>query len=647
MSDLLGDDFAELVTQRGDVVNLSNKASMYLPMDRGTIFLWPSSLVEASTNDDFKPSVDYISNVINKYRRTVSRPGEPLREFFKQLFVAEHNQCELPSFTFTTRDTLVDTVGKKPILSRLQKELVEYGLLKQIVPNRGPKPAVFQILFPFTPIEPAPIPQKNVATIDLSGYQTLNPTDETDREQQIVELNRQALHKSRPHEITDADGKLIKTFSRTAVVRSPMGGLTTVEITAETFEGSDVAVMTKTDEYIFGILKAWCLSELKTRRKLGKPSDDWYVISPADLAEQLGYADGKNQIGNLREMMERWKDTRVRAEVVDHDGVDENGEFVSYLTQHIITQFADHKSQYKTLPSGKKVLEALAFQLPTHIQKDLERRAAHNGQEESLVQGVAKLLQRTSSRTLMTDSFAIALTNFFWNWASRYYQGWEVELWKGFSEIFDFEFPNPNPDLDSKERKKILDGSRVRFNRLLERFFRTFSDNSDEALKTWKGTTGGVIRFDFPEFVLTITLQPRNGVNQRQKGVVNLKKKPKRLSSDNQESVPINLPSQNIQVDSKDSPTLSSLYELGIEPSAASSLIDTHGDEKINLAMTLLSLESNQPVNPAGWIITILNRYDRHDLMSQIASKQGQGNSKSDSRRRITDSVMDIHNTDW
>jgi len=637
MSDLLGNDFTELIAYRGENIYLSPSASMFVPLDRGTIFIWSAALQDAATSDTFRGELNYVAKVIGDYRRTEARQTEPLEQFFLSLFNPEPNECEITSFVFTTRETLTELANKATI-GRLQAQLVEYNLLRQVIPNRGPRPAVFEVKYPFEPIEPKRV-DRPVSKIDVSEYQILVPSNDKEDEyqQQLIELSRQALHKSRPHDTLDDKGRLIKNYTRKTQIRSPEGAFSVLEVTSETFDGSDVAVMTKRDEYIFGILKAWCLDTLRQRKKLGKPLDDWYVIEPSDLAAQLGYKDGRNKLNELREMMERWKDTRVRAELVDSHGVDDDGEYVSYLTQNIITQFKDHKTKYKVLPSGKRVLEALAFKLTDSVQEDLQRRAMDFNQNEPMVQGVIKTLQRTSHRTLMTNSFAIALVNFFWNWAHRYYQGWDAELWQGFSEMFDFEFPSPSVDMSPQEQKRVRDSSRVAFNRHWEKFLDAFCDDPSGAMDIWKGTKGGDIVVDrFPEFSLTIRILERQGRNQRQRGHIYLKKRAKGLGNSTQDR------SQIEHSNAGDKKPVTN--GLSFTESDLNVLLKDHSQAHVALAVQLMEKQGEKIREPVGWLLTILNKYSPEQIEAQLEPFKSDNRS---SRKRVSAAVMDISDTSW
>lgn len=537
MTDLLGDDFLELVETQKDRTVLSSAASMYIPLDQGSIFLWPSSMVSDFEKDprDFKSEVKFYAKKLSSWKKSHSRASDPIEEFINLLAQPMPNESEIADYSYTTRDHMSVVLGdNRPVFSRIQNQLLEYNVLRILVPSAGRRPAVFTIVYPFTPKEPAKPVSHDYAVVDATGLTTMSPSDEEHRSIMIKELSRQLLQKSRPHDTLDDAGKQHRVYKRTAQIYSKTGNLT-VDLIAQTLEGSEHSVMTKTDDHIFGHLLSWCLAEQKRRRKLGQPFTDWYVIDPIQLATQLGYTDARKQIGAIRDMMERWKDTQVRARVVDKEskgGQDDfDGDFIGFITEHAIVQFADHKSQYKQLSDGRRVLDKLAFQLKPEMQKEIERRAMGSGEGEIFVQGLATVLQANTNRTLMTDSFAIAVNHFFWNWGSRYKQGWLVELWAGFSEIFDFEFPFIDPSLPPKERKRIRDGSRMRFTRMLERFLSTFSLDPEEALSTWKSTDGGIISIDFPHFSLEIQLDRRAGRNRQQTGHVKVTPLKKRLSS--------------------------------------------------------------------------------------------------------------------
>ncbi|SEG89654.1 hypothetical protein [Marinobacterium lutimaris] len=650
VNDLLGDEFYDLVSKSIDSkqkerVSLSDKAHLFVPVDQGTVVVYSQALEDACQHPDFGGEVRTIANMVETFDRKTARKGEPLGEVFRHLCQPEDNTLDLSTYKYVTRKALIErgVVTNTAVLSRIQKELEQYGILQTLVPNRGPRPSIYVLNYPFNPIKPEAPKRKDVAVVDMSGHRHLVRASEEEKDLRLIDMRRQTLHRSRPHESHDMDGNPIKVYSRKAEIRTPNGETTTLEMTARTYEGNDTPVMSKQDDLKFEILLGWCLIDIRARKRLGKPLDDWYVLTPEALADHLGFTNPANHVFEMSAMIERWRDTQVTAEALLGEMADEVGEFAKYIAQDTMSQFAQHQASYKETRRGRRI-NALRFKLPPDVQKDLERRA-NNNEDELRVENVATFLLQHSNRTLMTDSFAIALNHFFWTWARNFRRagGWSFELWEGLSQVFDYEFPVRQPDMSAAEWNRLYVNSRTQFTRMLKKFFTIFSHDAQRDWDTWTSFKGGLIEIELIEFKLVIELEERHK-NARNAGRVAVKALPKRLAGSSESTSVAELS------DAEVSQSKALLLEYGVHARTAGALAKKYPQKHIELCIELtrhtVAAKPGSVANPAGLLVTFIKEKSPTNLEIEVDQMKGLADSRAN-RRALSAQVMDIHDTSW
>ncbi|SIR02033.1 hypothetical protein [Marinobacterium stanieri] len=649
MSDLLGDDFYELVSrsidsQGTEQVSLSARANLYVPVKQGTIFVYSNTLVDALKNPDFSAEVRTIANMIDSFDKRFARGVEPVGKVFQALCDPEENEQEIKDYRFVTRQEVIrrGTVHNTAVFSRVVQELEGYGLMRTLVPRRGAKPKINVIDYPFTPDKPVTEPVRVNAVIDMSGHRPMAKAAEADRELRLVDMRRQALHRSRPHASHHADGRPITVYSRTTEVRTPSGEVTTVEMTARTFEGTDTPVMSKQDDLKFSILLGWCLIEIRARKRIGAPLDDWFVLTPEALAEHLGFTDLSSQVYDMSRMIERWRDTQVTAEALIMETEEAPGEFARYLAQDTMTQFSQHQATYKETRKGRRIT-AIRFKLTPDVQKDLERRA-NSDADEKRIENLAAFLIQNSSRTLMSDSFAIALNHFFWTWARNFRRvgGWSFELWEGLSQVFDFEFPLRKPGMSAAEWNRVYARSRTQFNRMLQKFLGLFSKDSNKDWETWTSFEGGDIVVDMLDCRLEIHLEPRSK-NERNKGTVCIKALPKKLQ--NSPAAVKDLPSEEEIAKSTDM-----LLQYGVSkkaiPALAKGYSFEHIEKCVHLVQCSMDAKPDTIGNPTGLLITFIKEKHPDVLDIELAEMRLLA-EKRRNRRAVSEKLHDFDDLDF
>lgn len=632
------ESYKDIIYKDKDRLSLAKNAEFFVPITEGAILLIPQALVDIGMHSEEVRSIAEAIDTPTTHR--LLRSGDRVRYVFEQLTIPNENKCLSDRYPHVTRAALIERAEAegidlyKSMLSRILKALIEYGLIRELVPSRGRKPMLLEVRYPFSLIHPDqlhPTEQSN-GPVDLSQYRPLATVSEEERMRRLIDTRRQTLHRSRPHETHDMAGNPIKVYSRQAEIRTP-SGTATVKMKAQTFEGSDIAVMTKRDDLQYSLLSAWCLAELRERQRLGAPLDDWYLLRPYDLATHLGYANPSNHLAEMSALIERWKDTRVTAEIVAWDDTDEAGEFAQFIASEAISQFSQHKTAYKVTKKGRRV-ECLAFKLPPDVQKDLERRIRNNEGDERYIEGIANFMLQRTRRSLMTDTFGIAITHFFWTWGRNFRArgGWEFELWEGLGHAFDFEFPVRERKMSAGEWNRIYSAARTQFKRMFQRFLSLFSDDYKRDWEVWTGFTGGEITIDMWDFIVTIKLDAR-AKNARHKGRIRVVAKP-----------------QKIARASDDISTIQRLIENDVRNDIAAKLVKNYGEPHVARCIELLevvfAVSPNKYKNKPGLLVTFIKEKDPDQVILEIGQYRAIAENK-DRKKALSEAMMDIGDLDW
>lgn len=653
--DLLGDELSDLLmlNKSGNPV-LSTQAGDYLPLNQGAIYLWPDAL---SSDVDLMPSFSALikqhTKQFESWPRSFARSGDRVTEVFESLFVdADFDVMFKGQYRCATRNAIMDHLKARKIkvlrdqVSRIQQQLIEYGYLRVLVESQGRKPALLQIVYPFMPNKPVEDKPITVVTPVVDIPASMPIVDHESDRQVFRELVRQIAHRGRPHEHTDLDGKQIKSHKGRALVRRQEDGSKfTLEMESTVKHNSKVAVMNKVDDELYQQLLHWCRSTQRKHFERTGSFLTWYSIEPKALALYYGYKKPRPEVlSEMRELIERWLQTtlatRIETDVVKGQ-VNEDGDPLEALLKDTeLNQFKDYEKFSERLSDGTERLVALKFQLPDDTEKDIRRRAKGDRDSEDLIGNLPRYI---ANGPILRDSLALAMSAFYHNHARRYRrEPWSAPLKEGLEDVFDFDLSDPPPSIKGTERKRIKDTKNIRFNNLFFKFLDKFTDDPDAMRDVWLGIHGGEIRTNekLPECVLIIQIEPRRARTMRKSGRVTV------LQPNHVKVIGYQTDTQNSDFSSAGNMNTAteSLVALGIVRSKAEKWVSDKGAARVKEVLTYVAARADVE-NPAGYITKLLK--SDADLSTSRTTPNDEKADTRSRRRKVTDAIMDIKNTDW
>lgn len=532
---LLGDKFSEILVMNKDGEKiLSPQAGKFIPLDQGTIYLWPDSLqYDIQNMPYFQEVIDRQFRQIKGQPRSVARANDPVEDVFDAMFkLGESDVLFAGQYLFSTRNSIMDYINankskiRRDQISRINSQLIEYGCVEVLAESKGRKPALLLVVYPFPQINVKIEPRVEVVTPVVSVPEGL-PVVNGELEGHVFRaLIRQIAHRGRPHEHIDQEGNQVKTHKGVVLVRREEDGSRfTLSIESTVNHNSEVAVMNKVDDELYQQLLNWCRSVQRSHYKRTGCFLEWYIIEPKSLALYFGYKRARADVlDDIRQLIERWLQTtlaiRIESDAVS-GAVNEDGDVLGALIRDTeLRQFIKHERYSERLSNGTERLVALKFQLPDDTEKGIRMSAMGDRDNDDTTGNLPKVI---ANGPILRDSLALAMSAFFNNQARLYRkEPWSAPLMEGLEEVFDFDLSDPPSSVKGAQRKKLKDANNIRFNNLLFNFFDRFTDDPEAMREIWLGTKGGTIQTNrhFPECVLIITLNPRKAKTVKKTGKV-------------------------------------------------------------------------------------------------------------------------------